>query len=107
MSFASRITGINSVALSRFANATALSGEVAIPVIFNATHKGVQLFDGEVSSSNPNCTMAAATAAANNLDNGSSLTITCAELGITSQAYTIIDVQPDGAGLVVLPLTEA
>lgn len=79
---------------------SALISMVEVQVLFSDPSKNLQLFDQEVNSSAPFCTMKSSDADLHMVENGSIITIGQAD-------YEVINVAPDGAGLSIVTLTKA
>lgn len=75
-----------------------------VPILFGSPSKVVGMFDGAVNSTAPGFLMKTADASANNVDNGSAVTIT----GTTGfdGSYTVSEVDSDGFGMSFVTLTK-
>lgn len=89
MSFAALESRINAVALSKLGNATATIGLVTVAGTFDADYQEVLGASAVVPA------FAGDAAALSAVTRGTSLTITCASLGLASAAYTVAEVQAE------------
>jgi len=76
----------------------ALIGMEPVRVVFDDPSKQLTVFDGQICSSAPFCSMKSSDVLANNVDNGTLISI-------GNDDYTVTNVAPDGAGLSVVTLT--
>lgn len=100
MGFSDRIARANSAVMNRFDKVPALIGMETVMVLFDDPSKQLTVYDAAVSCTAPFCTMASSDAVANDVKNGTAISIGNAD-------YEVTNVAPDGAGLSVIHLTEA
>ncbi|OHD22458.1 MAG: hypothetical protein A2Y38_24970 [Spirochaetes bacterium GWB1_59_5] len=99
MSFSDRIARANATAISRFGNEKALIGLVEVDVIFDEFAKSLDLFQADVSTTAPACSMDSAAVVENNVVYGTIITI-------KNVSYSVAEIIPDGTGLSRLNLTK-
>jgi hypothetical protein len=86
--------------MNRFDKVPALIGMETVMVLFTDPSKLLTLYDVGISSTSPFCVMDSSDATANDVKNGTLISI-------GNSDYEVTNVAPDGAGLSVVHLTAA
>lgn len=77
---------------------TATVGGVSVTVLFDVPGKAMNMFDGQMTTTAPGCTMKSSDVTARSIAYGTSI-------AISGTTYTVTEIEPDGAGLTRLTLS--
>ena len=100
MGFSDRIARVNVTVMGRFDKVPATVNRETVMVIFNDPSKQLTVFNVEVNSTAPFCIMKSSDILANDVENGT-------VISIDNSDYEVINVAPDGAGLSIVTLTNS